>query len=156
MRIRNFSVIVVILASGCMGITTIKPPTDPPLSTRDEIRSFTELVNRHREKIGCKPLTWLTPIAAVAQQHSEDMSHYRFFNHVNQNGQDPFERLKAAGIAYRAAAENIAAGQRTGAEVLESWLGSRGHRKNIEDCTLLQHGVGLANNHWTHMFVTLR
>ena len=158
MRICKFFVpALVVFLGACMGgIARIDPPTAPPLSTRDEVRAFAELVNEHREKIGCKPLTWLSPIAAVAQQHSEDMSHYGFFNHVNQHGQNPFDRLKAAGIAYSRAAENIAAGQRTADEVLRSWLSSSGHRSNIEDCRLTQHGVGLANNHWTHMFVTLR
>ena len=158
MRKRNFSVAALALfLAGCMGgIARIDPPTAPPLSTRDEVRTFAELVNKHREKIGCKPLTWLSPVAAVAQQHSNDMSHYGFFSHVNQHGQTAFDRLKAAGIAYRIAAENIAAGQRTAEEVLHSWLTSSGHRRNIEDCRLTQHGVGLANNHWTHMFVTLR
>lgn len=158
MRIGKFLVpALAVFIGGCMGgIARIDPPTAPPLATRDEVRAFAELVNEHREKIGCKPLTWLSPVAAVAQQHSEDMSHYGFFNHVNQHGQNPFDRLKAAGIAYSRAAENIAAGQRTADEVLRSWLSSSGHRRNIEDCRLTQHGVGLANNHWTHMFVTLR
>ena len=53
------------------------------------------------------------------------------------------------------AAENIAYGYADAASVLQAWLDSPGHRANIENCGLLQHGVGLEGSHWTHVFVTL-
>jgi uncharacterized protein YkwD len=83
------------------------------------------------------------------------MFNYSFFGHTNHLGQSPFDRLKSAGIRYRIAAENIASGQQTAEHVLQSWLNSSGHRRNIENCELVQHGVGLSNNRWTHVFVTL-
>lgn len=144
-----------LLSSCALGIPAIDPPIDPPASTRDEVRAFADLVNKHRRRVGCKELTWVSAVAAVAQQHSEDMVSQGFFSHVNHMGQDPFDRLRRAGIRYTMAAENIAAGQRTAEDVLASWLSSSGHRRNIEDCRLLQHGIGLANNRWTHMFVRL-
>jgi uncharacterized protein YkwD len=91
----------------------------------------------------------------VAQRHSEDMFNYSFFSHTNQEGKSPFDRLQGAGIRYRLAAENIASGQRTAEEVLRSWLQSRGHRRNIENCELRQHGVGVSNHRWTHVLITL-
>jgi uncharacterized protein YkwD len=146
---------VSLFANGCI-VAPIKPPVAPPPSTRDEINAFTQLVNAHRKKIGCKPLTWISPVAKVAQRHSEDMAFHRFFSHTNLQGESPFRRLERAGITYSLAAENIAAGQRTAEQVLQSWLTSKGHRRNIEDCKLLQHGVGLYQNHWTHVFVSMR
>ena len=120
------------------------------------MEAFVELVNKHRERVGCKPLTWLSPVARVAQNHSDEMAALGFFSHTNLRGETPFDRLRKAGIAYRLAAENIAEGQRTAEEVLASWLSSSGHRRNIEDCNLEQHGVGMTQNRWTHVFVTLR
>jgi uncharacterized protein YkwD len=149
-------VMAITLSSCIVAPGTIKAPTAPPPSTRDEVRAFTELVNKHRRSVGCKELTWVSAVADVAQKHSEDMYRHNFFDHVNQEGKSPFDRLRLAGIAYTAAAENIAAGQGTAEQVLASWLSSSGHRRNIEDCRLLQHGIGLANNYWTHMFVRLR
>ncbi len=149
------SVLVILLLGGCLVMQPIESPVDPPPSTRDEVEVFTRLVNEHRKQVGCKPLTWVGPVAVVARQHSVDMFSYGFFSHVNHLGKTPFDRLKDAGIRYRIAAENIAAGQRTAEQVLQSWLGSSGHRKNIENCELTQHGAGLSNNHWTHVFVTL-
>jgi uncharacterized protein YkwD len=152
-----FSLAAATLLTGCVVVAPpIESPVDPPPSTRDEVRAFTELVNKHRRQIGCKELTWVSAVASIAQKHSEDMYHNNFFSHTNHFGKTPFDRLREAGIAYTAAAENIAEGQRTAEQVLASWLSSSGHRRNIEDCRMLQHGVGLANNHWTHMFVRLR
>jgi uncharacterized protein YkwD len=101
-------------------------------------------------------LQWDDHIAAVAQAHSDDMARNNFFSHQNQRGQSPFERLNAAGIRYSSAAENIAYGQPTGQQVLQSWLTSSGHRQNIDNCGYTRHGVGLAANRWTHVFVGQR
>jgi uncharacterized protein YkwD len=144
-----------LLTTTCTLPRQVDPPTPPPLATPDQIRVVADLVNEHRREKGCKPLTWLSPVAAVAQDHSRDMAIHKFFSHTNQFGESPFQRLARAGIKYQRAAENIAVGQRTGAAVVRSWLQSPGHRRNIEDCLLQQHGIGLHQNYWTHVFVTL-
>ena len=95
------------------------------------------------------------------------MVRFNFFSHENLKGQDPFKRLANANIKFWKAAENIAAGQRTAEEVYTSWMGSPGHRRNIEDCSLTYHGIGLArgahtvpygtiSNAWTHDFIVPR
>lgn len=133
----------------------IDPPKAPPPASPDQIREVAELVNEHRRKKGCKELTWLSPVAAVAQKHSQDMFANKFFSHTNLLGETPFDRLAKAGIKYQRAAENIASGQRTAVRVVESWLQSAGHRRNIEDCAMQQHGIGLYENYWTHVFIAL-
>ena len=65
--------------------------------------------------------------------------------------------LRNYGISFTAAAENIASGQRTAAEVMNSWMNSAGHRANILNATYNQLGVGAAkdsngNLYWTQMF----
>jgi uncharacterized protein YkwD len=144
-----------LLAGGCT-VAPIAPTAAPAPARRDEVRIFTDLVNEHRKKVGCRPLVWLDQVARIAQRHSEDMAFHQFFSHTNLQGESPFERLKNAGITFRNAAENIAEGQRSAEEVMQGWLGSSGHRRNIEDCGLAQHGVGMYQNRWTHMFVTVR
>jgi uncharacterized protein YkwD len=76
-----------------------------------------------------------------------------FFSHTNPDGQSPFDRLRAAGVTYLAAAENIAYGYTTAAGVLEAWLNSEGHRRNLENCRYTHHGVGLRNGKWVHEFI---
>lgn len=136
------------------------PPRSPPRpsETNDSpsVGEVVRLVNQHRVRAGCPPLAWNPRLANVAEAHSRDMARRGFFSHENPDGLDPFERMRAAGLSFRAAAENIAAGQRTGGEVFESWRRSAGHRANIERCLYVEHGIGRYENHWTHVFMTPR
>jgi uncharacterized protein YkwD len=77
-----------------------------------------------------------------------------FFSHTNPDGDSPEDRLESAGVQWSRWAENIAAGQPTGEAVLDGWLGSPGHRANLENCLLTEHGVGLVDRHWTHVFMS--
>jgi len=139
--------VALVLVAGC-GDDDVLGPSDP------ELEIFVELVNDHRVSVGCEPLVWRPDVAEVARAHSQDMVERDFFAHTNPDGASPFDRLRLAGIDYSRAAENIAYGYRTAENVLDGWLGSPGHRANIERCALTQHGIGLVGTHWTHLFVT--
>jgi uncharacterized protein YkwD len=128
-------------------------PTEPDPELPAGTRDFVTLMNAHRVEVGCSPLIWNARVAEVAQAHSEDMVARKFFGHDNPEGDSPFDRLEEAGVAYSRAAENIAYGFPDAGGVLEGWLDSPGHRANIENCTLTEHGVGLENTHWTHLFI---
>lgn len=138
---------IVVTASACRS-DVIGPDFDP------EVEAFVDLMNAHRVEVGCAPLTWNSFVAEVAQAHSVDMVERGFFAHENPDGLSPFERMTAAGIDYSRAAENIAWGYPTGAAVLDGWLSSPGHRANLENCSLTEHGVGLYETRWTHLFRT--
>jgi uncharacterized protein YkwD len=47
-------------------------------------------------------------------------------------------------------------GQPTPAEAVRGWLGSPGHRENIENCTYTRSGVGYRDGRWTQVFYTPR
>ena len=127
-------------------------PTGPAISA--DLEEFVSLLNSYRVSVGCAPLAWDGRVAAVAEAHSQDMVARDFFSHTNPDGDSPWDRLGDAGISFTLAAENIAWGYTSGEAVLNGWLGSPGHRANIENCALTHHGVGLADWHWTHVFVT--
>ena len=137
------------LVLACDSGDPVAPEEEIPAALQD----FVSLMNAHRASVGCEPLAWNPGVAAVAQAHSEDMVARAYFAHDNPDGESPFDRLQAAGISYQGAAENIAYGYPTGAAVLEGWLDSPGHRANIENCGLSEHGVGLEGTHWTHVFI---
>jgi uncharacterized protein YkwD len=110
-------------------------------------------MNAHRVARGLPALVWDSRLAAVAEAHSRDMFRRHYFSHTWSDGSSTFERLADKGIAYSAAGENIAWGQPTGSAVLRSWLGSRGHRKNIENRAYTRHGVAKVGPYWTHVFL---
>ncbi|MCB1171399.1 MAG: CAP domain-containing protein [Leptospiraceae bacterium] len=141
-----------------------QPPSPGPTEGQENVKlsaeeaRFVQLVNEHRKKVGCDPLKLNPVLMQVARNHTNDMARRDFFSHTNPEGESPFDRMKKAGLRYSLAAENIAFGQRDAREVLQSWLSSPGHRRNIENCRLKEHGIGHhpVTNHWTHVFATPR
>lgn len=129
-----------------------------------------ELVNQARARGGTcatetfapsAPLTSEAALTCAARVHSLDMSTRAFFDHVNPDGVDPFDRMSDAGYDYVAAAENIAAGQSTAEQVVDGWLASPGHCRNILNPEFTQIGVGYVFNaasfypyFWTQTFGT--
>ena len=116
------------------------------------------LVNEERAKYGLGALKRASDLDALARAHSQDMINRHFFDHTNPDGQSPFDRMRAAGISYRAAAENIAYGQRSAAAVMDAWMNSSGHRANILNGTYTEIGIGAVKNsggtiYWTQEFV---
>jgi stress response protein SCP2 len=119
------------------------------------------LTNVERGRHGLRPLTVHPRLTAMAQTHSEDMVRRAFFSHSNPDGKQVSHRAVALGYPYRKVAENIAAGQRSAAEVVQGWMDSPGHRANILDGELTQIGVGYAvggryGTTWTQVFGTPR
>jgi uncharacterized protein YkwD len=113
------------------------------------------LVNVQRAAAGCGALTADQGLAALARAHSADMRDRHFFDHVNPDGLDPFQRATKAGIV--AHAENIAYGQPDPAAVMDAWMNSAGHRANILNCGSIAVGVGLVfksdgTAYWTQDF----
>ncbi|WKU44906.1 sigma-70 family RNA polymerase sigma factor [Streptomyces sp. VNUA116] len=119
-------------------------------------QQVTALVNAERAKAGCSPLTENSTLDRAAQGHSDDMAARGFFNHTNPDGKGPGDRITAAGYSWSTYGENIAYGQQTPASVMDSWMNSDGHRKNILNCSFKEIGVGVnqapGGPRWTQVF----
>lgn len=116
------------------------------------------LVNQERAKHGLKALTLSDKLTSVATTKSKDMATKNYFSHTSPTYGSPFDMLKHFGISYRSAGENIAAGQRTPAEVMNAWMNSSGHRANILNAKYTQLGVGYYKGgsygtYWTQLFI---
>ena len=117
------------------------------------------LVNAERAKAGLKPLTSHWELARVARFKSEDMRDNRYFDHNSPIYGTPFQMMKSFGINYRSAGENIAAGQTTAESVMQAWMNSPGHKKNILSPNFTHIGVGYAKggsygHYWTQQFMS--
>lgn len=113
------------------------------------------LVNEQRQKNGLKPLTANWELSRVARYKSQDMVDNRYFAHNSPLYGTPFQMIKAFGLTFRTAGENIAYGQRTPQQVVDTWMNSSGHRANILNASYTQIGVGYVSNghYWTQMFI---
>ncbi|MFD6097030.1 CAP domain-containing protein [Nocardiopsis flavescens] len=109
------------------------------------------LVNAERAGAGCDALRVDSRLTAAAQEHSEDMDRRDYMSHENPEGEGPGERASRHG--YNAwGAENVAKGQTSAAQVMDAWMNSDGHRRNILNCGLEAIGVGESGNAWTQKF----
>ena len=116
-----------------------------------------KLVNQERSKHGLKALTLSPELSDVATVKAKDMRDNNYFDHTSPNYGSPFEMMKHFGIQYRSAGENIAAGQKTAQEVMNSWMNSSGHRANILNSDYEQIGIGYVTGgsygtYWVQMF----
>ncbi|TXS22836.1 CAP domain-containing protein [Streptomyces sp. ms191] len=121
-------------------------------STADQVIS---LVNAERAKAGCSPLTVNSQLTRAAQAHSDDMAARDFFDHTNPDGKGPGDRVTATGYPWSTYGENIAMGQSSAEQVMESWMNSPGHRANILNCSFKEIGIGIHDEggpYWTQVF----
>ena len=117
------------------------------------------LLNQERINNGVPALATSTSLSVAAQGHSRDMACNNFMSHTGSNGSSFTNRLSAAGYSFSDAAENVAAGYGSPAEVVAGWMNSPGHRANILDPNLTQVGIGYAysdgstfGDYWTADF----
>ena len=131
--------------------------TIPTLDT--SVRAYEQevirLVNVERAKYGLKPLTEDWELSRVARYKSQDMHDRRYFDHTSPTYGTPFQMMKAFGLSYRSAGENIAMGYRTPQAVVTGWMNSSGHRANILNSSYTKIGVGYVadGNYWTQHFI---
>lgn len=76
-------------------------------------------------------VSWNTKLLQAADKHSADMTQHNFFDHTGSDSSTVGTRVDETGYEWRAIGENIAAGQRTAAEVVAGWLNSQGHCRNL-------------------------
>lgn len=113
------------------------------------------LVNEVRVKNGLHALTANWELSRVARYKSQDMSDHHYFSHTSPTYGSPFQMIRAFGLSYRTAGENIAYGQASPQAVVDAWMNSSGHRANILSSSYTQIGVGYvaSGRYWTQMFI---
>ena len=101
-------------------------------------------VNAARRSAGLPPLRRSLDLDLAAQAHARDLLARRYYSHRSPEGSTPSSRARAAGYPSDQVAENIH--ERTGPVglIVEDWLRSPGHRRNILDPNATELGVGLA------------
>lgn len=102
------------------------------------------LVNAARAGAGLPALARDPTLSVAAGLHACDLAARGALSHLGRDGADLARRLARQGLNPALAAENIAAGQKSLAEVMSDWMASPGHRANILRPGLTGMGLGLA------------
>jgi uncharacterized protein YkwD len=117
-----------------------------------------KLVNDVRAK-GCKcgdkyyepasPVSWNNKLEMAAIGHSVYMRQGNYLSHAGLNGNSAGDRIKATGYEWVGYGENIAAGYESEESVVNGWVKSAGHCKNIMNGMFTDLAVGRCGNYWT-------
>ena len=137
------------------GVTACSSSTASTLPTQQNVgqveRTVLCLVNRERTSRGLKKLRSSAKLAKAAESHSRDMVDRNYFDHVSPGGGTMQDRIKGtgwfSGARSFAFAENIAWGSEELAapsNIVENWMESPGHRRNILNGRYVELGVGIA------------
>ena len=129
-------------------------------TTRADFASQTvDLVNAHRATLGLRPLVVGSALQASAVWKALHMAKFGYMAHDDPAppvARSVSERMAACGVTG-GWGENIAAGYPTPQSVFSGWLGSPGHRANIENPNYVSMGAGAASSatgqiYWAHTF----
>lgn len=121
-------------------------------------RQLLDQVNEERTSVGLAPLEWDDRLVPVARAHSQEMFRLKYFAHQSPVTGSPFDRLKAAGITYTRAGENLAYAQSV-TVAHRGLMSSEGHRANILSPEFTRIGIGVISagpygRMFTQLFLT--
>ncbi len=142
---------------------TVKPNSEERINLSFKVHKATpkpdyeaemlQLVNNERIKHGLQPLQADPELVPVARAHSQDMFAKGYFAHDTPEGKDPFDRMRAAGIQFKAAGENLALAQ-TVKIAHVNLMNSPGHRANILNPSFGRVGIGILDGGFYGLMVS--
>lgn len=142
--------------------STSKTDLPSPISTSEYEQEVFRLVNEIRRKNGLAEFKWDDAAYKVAKTRAAEIT--QSFSHTRPNGSDPYSLYGVSDMwsVFTTVGENIAAGQSTPADVVESWMNSEGHRANILNPNFENLAVGFVQSndvygtYWVQEFNTYR
>lgn len=146
---RNFLKYAFIAFLTCVSPYSIAKPSSNDADTQ---KAILHTINAYRAEHQLAPLQIDSAISQEAKQHSLDMAENKLpFGHDEFHSR--VHRLSQKYDNVDAAAENVAYTYRNPKEVATKWLGSYGHRKNIEGDYNLT-GIGIAHDAKGRIYIT--
>lgn len=119
------------------GLTFAPASVDELIVAGDVEEAVLELANEARREAGVAPLRRDRSLRAVGEAHARDMYTRGFFRHTTPECgdaragcEDPFDRMRRAGIEYRVAGENLALAA-TATKAHDGLMASPTHRANL-------------------------
>ena len=107
-------------------------------------REMLERVNQERRKTRVRELKRHPSLDLVAQRYAEDMLKRGFYGHLSPEGQDVGDRTRVARYPYCKVGENVASGQASVGRVMDGWVESPEHYRNLVDPDFSEVGFGFA------------
>ncbi|OPY61091.1 MAG: Cysteine-rich secretory protein family protein [Syntrophorhabdaceae bacterium PtaU1.Bin034] len=132
-KIVSFTVIAVIAFLCFLGIKK-EPISNRPSFFREPLtkEAIIAATNQARRLQGLTELNENPLLDAIAEVKAKDMFERQYFAHVSPTGEQASDIAQRVGYKYKIIAENIARGLfLTNQKIVDGWMQSPGHRKNI-------------------------
>ncbi len=154
------TVTAAIAAGPAQALTNCTPSSSWGTNRADLAAQVVTLINQYRAGKGLSQLAISSPLTASSAWKSLHMAGYGYFAHDDPSPpvtRSAFQRAKDCGFSGTTWGENIAYGYSTAQSVVNGWLGSAGHKANIENAAFRTTGVGVAADssgrlYWTQSF----
>ena len=139
-RVSGLACLIVLLISGAAPGQDPHPPAEPatalpavkPFPATDPmVVAILEAHNKLRAAEKLPPLGFAPLLAQAAAVQAADMAEHEEMKHEGSDGSSPSDRIKRTGYRMRTTGENVAVFYPTVAEVMQAWVDSPPHKKNI-------------------------
>ncbi|MDT4993040.1 MAG: hypothetical protein QOH97_2932 [Actinoplanes sp.] len=131
-----------LIPAALVSVVVVATPAEAAVTSWQRLQSdVVSWTNHQRVKSGCKALSLNAGLTRAGRDHSAWMARTGTFSHIGSGGSAFDARIRTAGYR-KPSAENIAMGYRTGADVVNAFMKSPGHRANILNCQSKTVGVG--------------
>ena len=148
--------VATLTAAPASAVTNCSPSSSWGTNRPDLAAQVIGLINQYRAGKGLSQLAVSGPLTASSEWKSLHMAANGYFDHNDPApvSRTAFQRATDCGYSGGWWGENIAWGYTTSQSVVDGWLGSPGHKANIENANFTSTGVGVAANasgqlYWT-------
>jgi uncharacterized protein YkwD len=145
-----------VLAVGCVmpmqNTTASAPaPTASPGESgayRASVSRIFDLINVERRRQGLRPLVYNEQLDRMAKIQAANMAHFQKMAHTLPDAQLPTltDRARYVGYGYGEIAENVALGYPSAEAVVQGWMNSTGHRRNILNSGVVETGIAIVRS----------
>ena len=141
--------VAAVAAPPAQAVTNCSPSSSWGSNRADLASQVVGLINQYRAGKGLSQLAVSAPLTASSEWKSLHMAGYGYFAHDDSGAaasRSAYQRARDCGYSGSSWGENIAWGYATAQSVVNGWLGSAGHKANIENPGFSSTGVGVAAN----------
>jgi hypothetical protein len=101
------------------------------ISSSITVDDLLNLTNQKRAESGLPPLSLDQRLSNAAAGKAQNMFAENYWAHISPGGTTPWTFIRGAGYSYVYAGENLAKGFTNSQDVINAWMASPTHRKNV-------------------------
>lgn len=120
-----------------------------------DVGKIVEYTNQNRIKSGAEKVTLNAQLNAAAAAKVDDMFKENYWAHVSPKGTEPWTFISNAGYKYQHAGENLARDFSNSKDVVNAWMNSPSHKKNLLDKRYKDMGLAVKDGYLNGVETTI-